>query len=250
MKRWLVLVGIVVTGSVVGVWLDPTCVVLGFLRGETFFEGRPTTYWHRALRSLDPKVQAVALRDLQDGGAAAVPVLIELVQLPSGTDWADVEVRCQAADLLGRLGAEARAAVPALMDALAGPDAHVRAVVAAALTTIGGLPAESIPRWIDLLESDARLHATRALSQFGAQAKSAVIPLQNLLKDKDPDVRWNAARTLGKIGPEAKDAVPALIATLQDGEAKVREHAAESLGQIGPEAKDAVPALIQVLGDA
>ena len=30
-------------------WFEPTCVVKGWLRGEAFYEGRPTSYWSREL---------------------------------------------------------------------------------------------------------------------------------------------------------------------------------------------------------
>ena len=30
-------------------WFEPTCVVKGWLRGEAFYDGRPTSYWSREL---------------------------------------------------------------------------------------------------------------------------------------------------------------------------------------------------------
>jgi hypothetical protein len=41
------------------VWLEPTRVVWGWLRGEAFYEGRPTSYWRRAIErdlQTDPRV--------------------------------------------------------------------------------------------------------------------------------------------------------------------------------------------------
>ncbi|MBI3409865.1 MAG: hypothetical protein HY040_16120 [Planctomycetes bacterium] len=32
-----------------GIWLDPTRVVWGWLRGEAFYKGRPTSYWSALL---------------------------------------------------------------------------------------------------------------------------------------------------------------------------------------------------------
>ena len=88
----------------------------------------------------------------------------------------------------------------------------------------------------EMLKSDQRVIAARALSRFGAAAKNAIPALEELLKDSDEEARWNAARTLGKIGPEARVAVPVLVAALKDTDEDVREHAAEALGDIGPAA--------------
>jgi len=35
------------------VWLEPTRVVWGWLRGEAFYDGRPTSYWERVLTNWD-----------------------------------------------------------------------------------------------------------------------------------------------------------------------------------------------------
>lgn len=43
---------LVVLGAIVAlaVWLDPTRVVWGLLRGEAFYKGRSTSYWARSIR--------------------------------------------------------------------------------------------------------------------------------------------------------------------------------------------------------
>ena len=48
-RRKLLLAGgtLVVLG--LGAWFEPTCVVKGWLRGEAFYQGRPTSYWSREL---------------------------------------------------------------------------------------------------------------------------------------------------------------------------------------------------------
>src|SRR2546430_1370258 len=40
-----------------GVWLEPTRVVWGCLRGEAFYEGRPTSYWRVELERWDVNYQ-------------------------------------------------------------------------------------------------------------------------------------------------------------------------------------------------
>jgi hypothetical protein len=47
-RRWLVLgFGTLFLG--VAAWFEPTCVVRGWLCGEAFYLGRPTSYWSREL---------------------------------------------------------------------------------------------------------------------------------------------------------------------------------------------------------
>src|SRR5947209_4038854 len=90
--------------AVLAVLLDPTYVLRGVLRGQSFFQGRPTSYWHRELQSEDPAVAAEAQRRLREGSVAAVSVLAELLGELPGSDGQGAEVRRQAADLLRELG--------------------------------------------------------------------------------------------------------------------------------------------------
>jgi hypothetical protein len=84
MGKWAVRLAVVLLlaalllGGVV-LW-EPTGVVRGWWRGESFFQGRPTDYWRRTLEGSDPAEEERALRRLEGGGAAAVPVLAEMVR--------------------------------------------------------------------------------------------------------------------------------------------------------------------------
>jgi hypothetical protein len=44
-KRWLYRVLILLALAALAVWLEPTRVVWGWLRGEAFYQGRPTSWW-------------------------------------------------------------------------------------------------------------------------------------------------------------------------------------------------------------
>src|SRR5438034_1140724 len=135
-KRWLLWLGIGVVVVAGAVLLDPTCVVRGFLRGEKFYRGRPTTYWGGALKNQDPAGHVETVKTLKEGGAAAVPVLVELLRQDQKGDWASSGVRWMAADLLGQIGVDASASVPVLVEALKDDDAQVRAVAARSLMAI------------------------------------------------------------------------------------------------------------------
>jgi len=111
----------------------------------------------------------------------------------------NAEVRRIAAEALGQLGPEARAAVPDLVRALADPEILVRRASA------------------------------RALGQIGPEARAAVPDLVRALADKDSYVRLSAAEALRQIGQAA---VPDLVRALADEYSYVRRAAAVALGEI------------------
>src|SRR5262245_50105329 len=133
-KFWFLALALLVVAAAGAVFLDPSCTVLGWLRGEKAYAGRSPTYWRRALRDPSPSAQSEALSRLREGGSAAVPVLVEL--LNTSGDWEADQIRWKAAELLGQLGRDARPALPALLAALDDPDAHVRSVATGALALI------------------------------------------------------------------------------------------------------------------
>ena len=96
-----------------------------------------------------------------------MPTLTELLK---DTDWS---IRSAAAMALGKIGCDAKTAIPMLTDLLKDKDEVVRR--AAAL----------------------------ALGNIGPEAKTAIPALTELLKENDWPVQWAAAESLGNIGPEA-----------------------------------------------
>lgn len=247
-RRLLLGLGVALALLAIGVWLEPTGVVLGWMNGEAFYRQRPTRYWRTALTSSDPQTQAQTHQALKEGGTSAVPVLAEVIRMDGSA-----EAHWKAADLLGQGGPEVRdmpEARAALTAALQDNNANVRAIAAGSVASIGPIGPDALPPLQHLLSTPDRLPALRALARYGPEAAPWIPSIVALLqKDSDSEVRWNAARTLGKIGPAAEIAVPELVAALKDTDALVREHAAESLGDIGPGAAAAVPALVKVLKD-
>ncbi len=104
-------------------------------------------------------------------------------------------VAAEAAKMLGRLGPEAKQAVPALRQAL--KDESVR----------------------------ARVEAAAALWRIDRQHEAAVPVLASALKDSETYTRWLAARTLRDIGPNDPSAVSALQEARNDPCFAVRWHA-------------------------
>ena len=181
------------------------------------------------------------LETMEDIDPEVVNALIEALKVP------DNDIRINAVWALGKIGSQARAAVPELMEALEDKDWKVRFPAAWTLGRIGPDAVETIPSLIHALGDrnvDVRREAVQALGWIRPQANEVVPALIGSLKAPDADIRFKAALTLGEFGSMAKTAVPALIDALDDPDELVRRFAPQALGGIGPDAKDAVPALI------
>lgn|GEM_PF-607268 len=245
----LLLLGLVIVAAGV-IWLEPTRVAWGLLTGESFYEGRPTSFWRNALAG-PAGARAEAEAALDNGGNDAVPVLTELAAGKAGNDWKGSEVRILALDMLGALGPDASEAIPVVMDALEDEDGHLRSVAAVNLPKIGAEAEQAVPALTKLVAMDPRPETIRAISVYREEAASSLPVLVEILEDHshDTETRWNAARTLGKLGPRGVQAVEVLVRCLDDDASTVREHSAEALGDIGPLAATTVPDLVGVLDD-
>ncbi len=98
----------------------------------------------------------------------------------------DPEVRSQASHALGRMGADAADAVPALAEVL-----------------------------LEDPSRGARIEAALALTKMAPASKAAVPALAQALEDPEPFVRMNAALALMKLRTEARPAIPALLEALK-----------------------------------
>ena len=180
--------------------------------------------------------------------STAISILIELLRDKTGEvprprvfsthgfpeeqrlEW---NARVRAAGALGKMGPEAKRAIPALTELLRDEEYDLRFSAASALKGIG---MSAIPALMESLrdrEWTARQASALALGMMGPEAKVAVPVLIELLRDKEENVRSFAAWALGKIGPEARTAIPVLIDLLRDKESNVRRNAAEDLGTNG-----------------
>lgn len=199
-----------------------------------------------ALRDSDAarrRAAAHALAERRD--RAAVPALFATL------GDAREAVRWAAAQALDRVGSTPED-VPRLEAALHSDDAYVRSFAAFTLGRLGAAAAPAIPALIEAYrreEKEGRGAAVGALGALGPLAEAAVPALVDGLANPVSHRRWTAARSLGRIGAPAKAAVPALIATLRDSNRHVRVYAAQALGRLGVEAAAAVPALQEAARD-
>ncbi len=192
-----------------------------------------------------------AMAALKGIGPEAVPALREALKGGAKPgDFNRINFISTVSQVLGEIGPGAKAAIPDLIANL--KDKELSFAAGEALRKIG--PA-ALPAVVEALKDKESLQGARsALLEYvredweiGADAKTVVPVLLQLMKDKDGKYRHVAAQLLERLGPEAKEVVPSLIAALSDR--RLRLSAAHALGGIGPEAKAAVPALTGVLKD-
>jgi len=133
------------------------------------------------------------------------------------------------AETRGGIGPEARAAIPALIEALEDHNEFVR--------------------W----------HAAQAIGGFGSDAKAAIPTLRRMLEGEKPPTSLHAASALAQLGETslgmttligmikylAPGQYPGPFEAAQQKNREVRHLAVDMLGDLGPAAKDAVPALIE-----
>lgn len=174
------------------------------------------------------------------------------------------KVRLQAATALGRLGFEARPAVPALIERLKDQDEMVCQAAARALSQVAGVPDlvrllghkdARVRRWGAFAIGDLRrvlggMHPTSiVVDKFQSELKPAVPALIEALQDKNDKVQAEVVAALGAIGPPAKEAVPKITALLKHPDKLLRRTAASALWFIDGQDKVAVPMLIEGMQD-
>lgn len=205
---------------------------------------------------------AEALWNLDEPADELMAVLINLVTTYEPESSRDVLASVGAHDagveLIGKIGPEAKAAVPALIAALDNPQTGERMAAADALGEIGTASAPAVERLARSLR-DTECHsfpfvhrawyvsdqAAAALRKIGVAARPALI---EGLSDKDERVRALAAQQLGFMAFD-RQSVAALLAALDDRDDSVRAIAASSLGRMGPAAIEAAPQLAARLND-
>lgn len=249
-RRILAVLVLLAGGLAAAYFLDPDRRLEALVRGLPTFEGRAATAWRADLNQADATARSVAAKRLEEGRAAALPVLAWVVQ-----DGGPSEARRQAADVIGVLGPDGRSAAPQLLALAADPAPFARVTALKAISKLAPKLGEPLPPELAqvvpaLVAQLPAVDALRVLADYKTHAEPAIPALVPLLTHPDPAVRWNAARTLGKIGPASVPAALApLLAQFTDPEGAVREHAAEALGDMGPPAAAAVPDLVTLFPD-
>lgn len=190
------------------------------------------------LRALEvPRVHARlnAIRVLVlQGGAAPEIVRALAVRLRD----ADETVRLEVALALGKLGAPAVLAAPALARALG--DAEP-VVMAAAETTLAELGGAAAPALVDGLDVPNEAHGARVAALLGRLADGPRL-LRESLGSSSVDVRIHAALGLGALGKvRAGTGLQALASTPTSGNARLRAAIAKAVALLEPRVERTPP---------
>ena len=178
-----------------------------------------------------PRSAAKALGKLGPAARAALPALVQAMRGPH-LDALDSLANSAAAQAIGEIGPD-EAAVGALISAASegGGDLFTQKEAVRALGKVGLRDPRAVAALIGAFKGPANLEAAAALIALGAPA---VGPLRDGLKDKEPEIRrWCAITLGGKLGPAALQAAPDLVDALKDSSPEVRRAAAGSLGGMG-----------------
>jgi len=151
---------------------------------------------------------------------------------------------------LGRMGKDAKAAVPELAAALKDSEPMFRREALFALARIGPQSAIILPQ-IEAELSDptpeVEYAAIYALGKIGPASKIAAADLRKNLTSDDEFLKiasmWALLQIQGKDEQLVKEAVPAFTKLLKDDQEMRRIEAATALGELGPSAAKALPTL-------
>jgi hypothetical protein len=233
---------------------------------EPVYQGKPLSVWLRSFDMGTAKEEAdVAADAVRHIGTNALPMLLEMIR-SKDSKWESIVIevnrrqslvhlplelglarRMRAASAFHALGAEARPAVPALVEVLFNNPDNTEASLA--LVAIGP---EAIPPLMQALTNGDPKIRTVAVITLGGMSFDAdgVVPvLIKSLKDEDRSVRFSAALSLGEFPQKSAAIVPALTASLEDKDAKVRTSAIYALSCFGREAQMASSAIQKALND-
>jgi HEAT repeat protein len=157
------------------------------------------------------------------------------------------ELREDAVDALCSIGPAAKDAIPAirraLLDALS-PEPTGGTVMEAILNQLHKLGPDAVPMLVDLVGSGSprgRVYGLSELGKLGTAAKEAAPRVAEFLTDDDLEVRREAAVALCRI--EKNQKAVAVLAALLTEPTYLAHPAAEALEEAGPDARAALPAL-------
>jgi phage FluMu protein Com len=203
----------------------------------------------KELNHTDPAVRrqaAIKAQKLGPRARAAVPALVNALKDQSNPVVSPL-LRQEAARALGSMGPDADSAVPALRDALQDKNAKVQEEAVEALCKLGKAAVAPLAEALQHPQALIRVRAASGLADLGADARAAVPNLVAALKDTQPDAQVRIAGALLRIDPDNPELVTVFVKALKHPSDIVRGQACESLGNLGVRARGARKDLIDVL---
>jgi HEAT repeat protein len=187
----------------------------------------------KSLKSSDPKARRSAALALESADADAEVVIPVLTQALSDSD---ASTQIAITRTLGQLGA---AALPALLQAMNLPEKQVRREAVWALARLGPAAKKAASFLIAALrdaDTKVRFGAAQALGAIGPKARAGIPALIECLRDSNLIFCRLAAQALVRIGPAA---LPALQEASQSPDEYVRREAQWALKHLGQSTSEA-----------
>jgi HEAT repeat protein len=184
----------------------------------------------KLLEDSDPAVAMPALYTVAEAGAEVVPALIESLNHPEARYWACL--------VLAEIGADAKAAAPALTKLLSDERPEVRLQATIALGEIGPAAKSAGPELGKILQDpfpEVRAAAVFALGMIGDPAAAAAIAEAD--KEDDPFLHTLSVWAQAKLSPQDKarmtSAVALLVSALGGEDREMAQLSARALADLG-----------------
>ncbi len=198
-----------------------------------------------ALKDSAPEVRRAAAAGLAGSGGGNGLGVAGLVDL---LDDENAASRRSAVDELGKMGAPAAAALPALLERLTDPELQLPVI--SAIGKIGPAASATVPRLVELTAGGAvpqRVAVLAALAGIGKTASAALPLVHAAVKDDEGDVRVAAVSAVAAIESDESKVIAILVEALADQSGRVRRPAAAALSKFGERARVATPGLVSML---
>ena len=201
----------------------------------------------KLLEDPDPAIRGRILNAIAEGGAEAVPGLIEALKNDKAAFWALIVLR--------DIGPAAKDALPAITEKLKDKRPEIRREAVLTLGALGEAAAPAVPQIAALLSDEhARTAATFVLGELGQIPKDAEATVRANAKSDDQMLSTTSLWALARVHPEDKElrreTTEKLIARLKDKNPFVRAAAARALAALPPAPEIMAPIWEKAMKDA
>ncbi|MBT9313152.1 HEAT repeat domain-containing protein [Leptothoe kymatousa] len=197
----------------------------------------------------EPEDRQRAAREIGKIGADAKDALTALIKTAQDLDG---DVRASAIQSIGKLGQSSELVVHTLMQASEDTEPHVRAQAVSALVELSVVSNSTQMRFLELLgDADIKVQtiAILGLEAAGKADEATLKGLRQMLESSSSSICLQAAKTLMSLEQSDRLIIQAIINQLDDEDYRVRIHAAELIGELdsGSDLLDSLETVLEKL---
>jgi HEAT repeat protein len=199
------------------------------------------------LEHADPAMRMSAMASLAEVGAPAVPALIEALADEKAAYWAIL--------IVNRIGPDAQAAVPALIELLKSKDHLIRREALLALAEIGPAARPAAAEVVHALDDEVlRIAAIYAIGSLGGASEDVEERIRSFADGSDKVLSAVSHWALAKLNPDDEEMVRAAVGELSEGlksdDSRIRVASAKALASLRPKPEIARPVYERVMKNA